>query len=44
MKQAILDLASHCPPYLICLIGFTGAVAFGLVKLLGMLQAAGLQG
>jgi hypothetical protein len=44
MKQTIQDILAHCPPYLVCLLGFIGAVSFGLIRLLGLLRAAGLQG
>jgi hypothetical protein len=41
MKNAIIDtLKTH--PYAAFLTGFTAAIAFGLIKLLALLQANGL--
>lgn len=42
MKHAV-ELLRNAPPYLTFLVAFAGAVAWGLVRLLGMLQAMGVQ-
>lgn len=41
MQQA-LDTLRNAPPYLLGLLGFVSALAWGLIELTQMLRAAGL--
>tara|TARA_R110000851_G_scaffold268071_2_gene420705 strand:+ start:36155 stop:36298 length:144 start_codon:yes stop_codon:yes gene_type:complete len=43
MKNIARNVLTLVPPTALFLIGFVGAMSFGLVKLYGMLQAAGLE-
>ena len=42
MQATIKSILSSLPPYCLFLLGLGSVVSFGLVKLYGMLQAAGL--